>query len=274
MRAGEEERNVLRVRRGAVSGAALIALGIATIAPSPTLAAGAMPIDAAQTEPAPSQSVVAGAASLSFKVVAPACTTTEMFVEVASRETYDSNNSLADSVQSDYIALTQTSPGVFEGQTNAKWLKTPATYFWQAYTVANCGGVFDYTLEYVSQTRELVVTAPPPPPAQPAAPEAAKDSKTLSVAQASAEVPKVILKRTRKTARGLKRRCARRGTGNLIVYCTVSWTDNTKYSYTGSMRLARNDDGTLSSRFDGRRAQRACLKKGRGARCYKKWTFS
>ena len=40
------------------------------------------------------------------------------------------------------------------------------------------------------------------------------------------------------------------------------------------MRLARNDDGTLSVRFDGRRAQRTCLKKGGGKRCYKKWKFS
>jgi hypothetical protein len=256
-----------------VSGAGLIALGIATIAPSPVLAVGSMPIDAAQTAPAQSHSIVAGSAALSFKVVAPGCATTEMFIEVASRETFDSNTSLADAVQTDYFALTQTSPGVFEGQTSAGWLKKPATYFWQAYTVANCGGVFDYTLEYISLTRELVVV-PPPPPAQTVAPGAAEDSKTLSVAQARAEVPKVILKRTKKSARGLKRTCARRGSGNLIVYCTVSWSDGKTYSYEGSMRLARNDNGTLSARFDGRRARRACLKRGGGKRCYKRWTFS
>ena len=102
-----------------------------------------------------------------------------------------------------------------------------------------------------------------------------EDSEILSVAQAKAEVPNVILKRTKKVARGLKRKCARRGEGSvLIVYCTISWNDNKKYNYNGSMRLARNDDGTLSVRFDGRRAQRTCLKKGGGKRCYKKWKFS
>ena len=102
---------MLRVRRVVVSTAGLIALSFAVVVPSPALAAGIMPIDAAQTEPVQSASIVAGQASLSFKVVAPACSASEMFVEVASRETYDSNSSLADSVQSDYFELTQTSPG-------------------------------------------------------------------------------------------------------------------------------------------------------------------
>ena len=152
---------MLRVRRVVVSGAGVIALSFAAVAPSPALAAGVMPIDASQTEPVQSASIVAGQASLSFKVVAPTCSATEMFVEVASRETYDSNSSLADSVQTDYFALAQTSPGVFQGQTSAPWLKTPAAYFWQAYTLANCGGVFNSALEYVSATRALVLTAPP-----------------------------------------------------------------------------------------------------------------
>ena len=116
---------------------------------------------------------------------------------------------------------------------------------------------------------------PPAPPAQDVQAESFEDSEILSVAQAKAEVPNVILKRTKKVARGLKRKCARRGEGSvLIVYCTISWNDNKKYNYNGSMRLARNDDGTLSVRFDGRRAQRACIKKGGGKRCYKKWKFS
>ena len=263
---------MLRVRRVVVSVAGVIALSYAVVAPSPALAAGAMPIDASQTEPVQSASIVAGQASLSFKVVAPACAATEMFVEVASKETYDSNSSLADSVQTDYFALAQTSPGVFQGQTSAQWLKTPAAYFWQAYTLADCGGVFNYALEYVSTTRALVVTAPPQPPAENLTPEAA-DAQILSVAQAKAEVPKAILKRTKRAARGLARKCALRGAGGLVVYCTVSWNDNRKYSYNGTMRLARNDDATLSVRFDGRRAQRTCLRK-RGARCYRKWTFS
>ena len=131
---------MLRVRRVVAWSAGLIALSFAVVTPSSTLAAGAMPIDEAQTEPAQSATIAAGQASLSFKVVAPACTANEMFVEVASRETYDANSSLADSVQSDYVELTQTSPGVFQGKTSAPWLKTPSAYYWQAYAIANCGG--------------------------------------------------------------------------------------------------------------------------------------
>ena len=116
---------------------------------------------------------------------------------------------------------------------------------------------------------------PPAPPAQDTAAEAFEDSALLTIAQAKAEVPNVILKRTKKVARGLKRKCSRRGAGSLlIVACTVSWNDNKKYAYNGSMRLALNDDGTLAVRFDGRRALRSCLKKGGGKRCYKKWIFN
>ena len=106
---------MLRVRRVVVSGAGVIALSFAAVAPSPALAAGVMPIDASQTEPVQSASIVAGQASLSFKVVAPTCSATEMFVEVASRETYDSNSSLADSVQTDYFALAQAEPRSLPG---------------------------------------------------------------------------------------------------------------------------------------------------------------
>ena len=55
-----------------------------------------------------------------------------------------------------------------------------------------------------------------------------------------------MLKAKRKSARGLKRTCSRRSSGSiLVVACTVSWSDNKKYSYNGRMRLALNDDGTL-----------------------------
>lgn len=242
------------------------------MAPSPTLASVPMPIDEAQTLPTQNQSIVVGAASVAFKVVAPGCTTAEMVIEVASQETYESNGSFSDTVQRDYFTLPQTGPGVFEGQTSAAWVKAPAAYYWQAYAVANCGGVFEYMVEHVGPTRTLTIAPRPSRPVQTAVPVATQ--QTLSVAQASTEVANAIRKRTKKAARALKRKCARPGTSVLVVSCTLSWTDSTKYNYTGSMRLTRNDDGTLSARFDGRRAQRTCVKKGGGKRCYKKWKFS
>jgi hypothetical protein len=258
---------VLGLRRFVVLGGGLVALSFA--APSSAPAAGTMPIDAAQTEPAQAVHLTAGQPSVAFKVIAPPCSTDEMSIEVASRDTYDANSSLADAAQEDYFALTQTSPGVFQGQTSAPWLKKPGLYFWQAYALANCGGVFNSVLEYVSATRQLFVA---PAPSAPAAIPAV--AQTLSVAQAKAEVPKVILKRTTKAARGLKRKCLPRSAGGLIVDCAISWSDSRKYSYSGTMRVTRNDDGTLSARFDGRRARRTCLTKGGGRSCYKKWAFS
>ena len=63
------------------------------------------------------------------------------------------------------------------------------------------------------------------------------------------------------------------GAGAVTVACAISWNDGATYAYSGSMRLTSNADGTLSATFDGRRAQRSCVKKG-GKRCFKNWDFS
>ena len=263
-----------KVRRNVACGALSLALLAAALAPSGALAAGTIDIDPAATEPAQSLNIQAGPGPLRFKVVSPVCAgASDIYVEVASQDLRDTDDTLADVVQKDRFGLSETSPGVYEGQTTSQWLQTPGTYFWLAYIYDDCGTA--YPNPFVSPVRALVVTVPPPPPAQDAPVESFEDSEILSVAHAKAEVPGVILKKTKKVARGLKRKCARRGEGSiLIVYCTISWHDNRTYAYNGSMRLARNDDGTLSVRFDGRRAKRACLKKKGGKRCYKKWKFS
>ena len=264
---------VLRSRWSVASGLTSLALLVAAASPAGALAAGLLPILPDQTTPTQSFNVVGGITSVSFKVVAPTCPGAPMYVEVASQEVYGPDGTFADAVQADRFSLVETSPGIYEGQTSAQWLKTPATYFWMASAVVKCEDVFDVPRN--SPVRSLIVTVPPPPPAQDAAAEAFEDSELLTIAQAKAEVPNIILKRTKKVARGLKRKCSRRGEGSvLVVACTVAWNDNKKYRYDGSMRLARNDDGTLSVRFDGRRALSACTKKGGGKRCYKKFAFS
>ena len=263
-----------RVRRNVACGALSLALLAAAAVPTGALAAGTLAIDPAATEPAQSLNVQGGPGPLKFKVVAPTCTgASEIYVEVGTQDVYDPDGSLSDSLQKDRFGLDETSPGVYEGQTTSQWLQTPATYFWVAYAVVDCG--LGYRDPYISPARALIITVPPKPPAQDVAAEAFEDSEILTIAQAKAEIPNVILKRTKKVARGLKRKCSRRGEGSvLVVACTVSWNDNKTYAYNGSMRLARNDDGTLAVRFDGRRAKRACLKKGGGKRCYKKFRFN
>jgi len=264
---------VASVRRSVALGAVSLALLLAALTPAGALAAGSLPIIPDQTEPTQSLNVRGGPGPLPFKVTAPTRPGAAMYVEVASQDIFDIDDTLADSVQRDRFSLVETSPGVYQGQTSAQWLQTPATYFWQAYAIIRCELAYD--IARVGPVRALIVTVPPPPPGQDAGFEAFEDSEILTIAQAKAEVPNVILKRTKRVARGLKRKCSRRGEGSvLVVACTVSWNDNKKYSYNGSMRLVRNDDGTLSVRFDGRRAPTACVKKGGGKRCYKKWKFA
>ena len=84
-------------------------------------------------------------------------------------------------MQKDRFGLTETSPGVYEGQTTSQWLQAPATYYWVAYAYDDCGG--PYPNPYVSTARALVINVPPPAPAQDVAAEAFEDSEILTIAQ-------------------------------------------------------------------------------------------
>ena len=197
-----------------------------------------------------------------------------IFIDVANQNVFGPDDRLIESARKEHFPLAETSPGTYSGQATGQWLSTPGTYYWHASGVARCAGD-PYEVDRVSPVRSIVINAAPPPPGSDQIPEVPEDSALLTIAQAKAEIPGLILKRTKKLARGLKRKCSRRGDGSLLVVaCTVSWSDNKKYSYNGSMRLALNDDGTLTVRFDGRRATKACIKGKGGKKCFKKWVFS
>ena len=260
-------------RRSVVLRTALLAFAVSLLVAGNAHAQGTLPYDPAQTNPQQSVNVVAGPGPLAFKVVSPDCPGAPFYIEVANENVYGPDQSLIDSARKDYFALSETSPGVYEGQTGAQWLSTPGTYYWMASAVAKCTDQFDVARN--SPVRSIVITAAPPPPGSDQVPEVPEDSAILTIAQGKAEIPGLILKKTKKVARGLKRKCSRRGEGSiLVVACTVAWHDNKKFNYNGAMRLALNDDGTLTARFDGRRATKACLKKKGGKKCYKKWTFN
>ena len=253
--------------------AGLLATTLLVLIPVAALAAGSFPYDAAQTNPQQSQNYVAGPGPLAFTVVSPDCPGASIFVDVANQNVFGPDDRLVESARKEHISLTESSPGVYAGQGTGQWLATPGTYYWHASGVAQCAGDA-FGVDRVSPVRSIVITAAPPPPGSDAPPEVPEDSALLSIAQAKAEIPGLILKRTKKIARGLKRKCNRSGEGSLqVVSCTVSWHDNKKYNYNGSMRLALNDDGTLSMRFDGRRATKACIKGKGGKKCFKKWIF-
>ena len=256
-------------RRAVPLAAVLFVLAPAAVLATP----GSFPYDPAQTNPQQSANFTAGPGPLAFKVVSPDCPGASLFVDVANQNVYGSDDRLIESARKEHIAMTETSAGVYEGSATAQWLSTPATYYWHISGVAQCSDAFP--VDRVSPVRAIVINNAPPPPGSDQNPEVEDENELLTIAQAKAEIPGLILKRTKKVARGLKRKCSRRGAGSiLIVACTTSWSDNKKYSYNGSMRLALNDDGTLSVRFDGRRATRACLKGKGGKKCYKKWVFS
>jgi hypothetical protein len=257
------------IARRAVTAAALLAL-----VPVTALAAGTLPYDPSQTTPAQSQNFVAGPGPLPFHFVSHDCPGASLFIDVADSTQLAPDGRPLESSRKEHFALTETSPGVYDGQASGTWLSTPGTYYWTASGVAKCVGD-PYEVDQVTPERSIVINVAPPPPGSDQPPDVPEDSALLTISQAKAEIPGLILKRTKKIARGLKRKCSRRGEGSLLVVaCTVSWSDNKKYSYNGSMRLALNDDGTLTVRFDGRRATRACLKGKGGKKCYKKWTFS
>jgi hypothetical protein len=254
--------------------AGLLAAALVVAVPAAAFAAGALPYDAAQTNPQQSQNYVAGPGPASFTVVSPDCPGASLFVDVANQNVFGPDDRLIESARKEHFPLAESlsSPGTYIGQATAQWLSTPGTYYWHASGAAKCDAAFE--IDRVSPVRSIVINAAPTPPDAGAPPEVDEDSALLTINQAKGEIPGLILKRTKKVARGLKRKCSRRGEGSLLVVaCTVSWHDNKKYNYNGSMRLALNDDGTLSVRFDGRRATKSCVKRKGGKKCFKKWVF-
>ncbi len=266
-----------RVRTSVVSAAALLALLVTAAVPATAGAAGSFPYDPAQTVPEQSLNFTAGPGPMTFRVVSRDCPGAAVHIEVASENVFGPDDTLIDTARKDYFTLTETSPGVYDGSTGAQWLQTPGTYYWLAQTIHKCTDIYD--VPRVSPVRAIVVNVAPPAPGADIYAEIPEDSEILSIALAKSEIPRIILKRTKRIARGLKRRCSRRGAGSiLVVFCTVSWNDKKKYRYNGSMRLTGNDDGSIAMRFDGRRATLKCWKrkqraKRRASSCYKRWRF-
>ncbi len=185
--------------------------------------------------------------------------------------------------QVDGFSLTETTPGVYEGTTSATWLQTPGSYFWQAIAPnAKCDGTSEGgpAALYATPVVGIAVIASTSNSGTDTTPvDVQDDSEILTLAQAKSSIPSVIRKGTRRTGRKVSGRCTRRGSGSiLVVFCTTHWTDGKKWTYNGTIRQALNDDGTISGRFDGRRATLACIKhtarKVDEKRCFKKYRFT
>ncbi|HEY5142079.1 MAG TPA: hypothetical protein VII98_01135 [Solirubrobacteraceae bacterium] len=234
--------------------------------------------------PAQSTNISPTTTSLGFRVSIP-CLGQLMQVVVANQSTTGADGLLIPGAQVDAFTLTETTPGVYEGTTSATWLQTPGSYFWQGVAPnAKCdgtsGGDGGPALVYATQVVGVVVGAPTTGSGTDSTPVDVQDnSEILTLAQAKSSLTSVIRKGTRRTGRRVFGRCTRRGSGSiLVVFCTTRWTDGKQWTYNGTIRQALNDDGTISGRFDGRRASLACImqtaRKIDERRCFKKFHFT
>ncbi len=249
----------------------------ALILPAFASAAGEFPVT--QMAPAQSTNLAPGSTPL-FRVTSP-CAGQLVSVTVANQDIRDGEGRLAASVQVDGFQLSETgqATGVYEATARAAWLQAPGTYFWQASSVANCSDSSGPTAPLVSPVVAIIVSAPTSASGDVSPTTVDDNSEILTLAQAKSALPSVITKGTRRTGRRISGRCTRRGSGSiLVVFCTTRWTDGKRYTYNGSVRQALNDDGTISARFDGRRAKLSCLKKTARKvdekRCYRKYRFT
>lgn len=168
--------------------------------------------------------------------------------------------------------------GVYQGTPQGTWLQQAGDYYWQVRAAsAQCAGepaiawslppIGIQVLGSTSSSGTVDVTEQ-------------DNGELLTIVQARDTIGPAVLKAKKKSARGLKRTCTRRGSGSILaVICTASWNDRSKYSYNGSWRMALNDDGTVSATFNGRRALLSCVKRKRSQRasvksCFKKHKFS
>ena len=249
---------------------------VAIIAGSlPAVAPAAGPIPVTQLTPAQSTNLPPGSTP-TFRIDST-CTNQLINVLVANQEVYDADGLFAQSATVDKLTLSESPLGTYQGVSRSPWLSTPGTYYWQATTVADCGsGVVN---PLVSPTVGIIVAAPPASDTGGTGAVELQDSgELLTLSQAKASLGSIIQTGTRRTGKRVSGRCTRRGSGSvLVVFCTARWSDGKKYTYNGSVREALNDDGSITARFDGRRATLACIKqtarKVDEKRCFKKFRF-
>jgi hypothetical protein len=250
-----------------------LALPAALLTAAP-VAHGAGALEVTQLQPGQSTNLAPGRA-VTFRVTS-SCVNQPMFVEVANTQTRDEDGTLADAGRQDYLSMEAAPDGTYTATapSGSGWLNTPGTYFWQAQVNGLCGPS-DAPIKqvWVSDVVGIVVTKPASGGGEDVTAEADEDGAIITIAEARRAARDGVLKLTRKLPRGLTRRCKRNVGGSLLaVLCTASWYDSSKYRYNGSWRMALNDDGTITARFDGRRAKLACLRTAKQKkRCYRRF---
>ena len=224
--------------------------------------------------PASKATVTAGLGTLTF-TVPTACAGLSAYIDVSTDVQYDPDGTLLGTTTVDRITLDETAAGTYTGTSNGDWLNQPGGYYWQINGLGTCGtGTLGL---WVGPTIGIVVkgtvaggggdgTVIP------------DDPEVLTLDQARAAIPLAIKGAHKKVARSLRRSCRRDTSGDLgAVACRASWNERTVL-YTGEFTLVLDDTGDIVTRFDGKRATTACIKRrkkiGGTKKCYRAHHFS
>jgi hypothetical protein len=146
-------------------------------------------------------------------------------------------------------------------RTDARWLATPGTYYWQASYEEDENGEEEL---YASPIRSLTIfPAPPPDPPQarsvPPPVETVVPSPPASgQPPLAARTARIVVRRAilAATHRGHKRLAYRCTTAPAAATCRPSWRD-ARYRYAGTIHIATAAHG-ITATFSGTRVERSC----------------
>jgi hypothetical protein len=203
----------------------------------------------------------------------PPATIPFLILEVSTQNTPGQDGTLADDFRVDYELLNRSDayPTQFRARTSpaAPWLAQPGTYYWQV-SYSN----YDYTTGcspciYVTPVRSIQITPRPQPPQPVPTVPTQQSSPDLMMRTSDAHyyVRTMIRRKTGRTPRGLRYKCARLTTRSFR--CRPSWHDS-RYVFAGTAVfrhfLGSDRQVYASVSFSGLRASRSCVRRQGGVK--------
>lgn len=258
---------------------AALALLLAALLPASVHAAGNL--NAYITAQSPAQNArIALASKPTFQVTAT-CKGMALVGYISKQPTLDGDGAFLGGDLQDSFPMPEVTfgAGIYSGEPQGTWLQQPGEYYWQVRS-ANAQCDESGSIAWASQPIFIQVIGTSTSGGTTTDVTEQENGELLTISQARAAIPGTVQKAKKRTARGLKRTCTRRGSGSILaVICSASWNDRRQYSYNGLFRMALNDDGTIEARFDGRRALLSCMKSRRAQKrsvksCFKRHKFT
>ncbi len=205
----------------------------------------------------------------------PPATVPFLVLEVSRQNIPGQDGTLADDFRVDYELLYRSDayPTQFRARTSpaSPWLAQPGTYYWQAsysnYTTG-CNPCV-----YVTPVRSIQITPRPQPPQPQPVPTVPTQQPSpdlmMRTSDAQYYVRTMIRRKTGRSPRGLRYRCARLTSRSFR--CRPSWYDS-RYAFAGTAVfrhfLGSDREVYASVSFSGLRASRSCVRRhGSVERC-------